>query len=401
MINYDKFAEAQPSVLATLGDLAQPVIYVRGSGSISSLVFETVYRIPVELGMKLYDKLHNSNNDIVKGDKVFFVPKQSATSYKLKDMVNSLDASVVKTYDNANVIVFPSTIVTQDYNYRHDLELPKAPKVNRDLGNDCLLHFTSASYVLNNEYQSLYGKKHQFQKLESMMNSGYSQLCCNDIYDFSRCIYNSFPTTDLPSTRSYDLSEYMYPVKSSDPHFLISGYLLNLLYCAAKNKVKLISQSNFFEKYKNNSMELNEESVKTILQMIKGSDEDKQLGVMLLCNSDYLDKPFYTWYLADYRGVYHAVDDFKRLKDVKHFITTSNFEKFAGMNGFDFWEYIVVEQNLGRKVFAEDEYAMTMIQKRLENEYIDRLPEPLKRLSQKGLASSNFVVNLVEQEGVE
>ena len=71
------------------------------------------------------------------------------------------------------------------------------------------------------------------------------------------------------------------------------------------------------------------------------------------------------------------------------------------MNGFDFWEYIVVEQNLGGKVFAEDEYAMTMIQKRLKNEYIDRLPEPLKRLSQKGLARSYFVVNLVEQEGVE
>jgi len=43
---------------------------------------------------------------------------------------------------------------------------------------------------------------------------------------------------------------------------------------------------------------------------------------------------------------------------------------------------------------------MDFIQKRLEKEYKDRLPESLNRLIQKGLGSSNFVVNLVEQEGV-
>jgi hypothetical protein len=396
MINYDKFAKVEPSVLATLGNLVQPMVYVRGTDYISHLKFETVYKIPVELGLKLLSKLYNSNDDIVKDDKVFFVPKQSATAYKLKDTVTSLGASVAKSYDKANVIVFPANVATRRHWLNTNIDIEAQ---NRELGNDSLLHFTKNSNVLNTAYKDLY-LKHGFKELYDLIESGYTEMICNDIYDLNRCIYNMIPQTDLPVTRSYELTEHLYPNTDSEDYCLVSGYLLNLLYYSAKNKVKLISQTNFFEKYKINSMELNEESVKTILQMLKGSDEDKQLGVMLLCNSDYADKPFYTWYLADYRNVYHVVDSFKRLKDVKHFLTTSNFEKFAGMTGFEFWEYIVVEKNLGRQVFHEDNHAMDFIQKRLEKEYKDRLPESLKRLIQKGLGSSNFVVNLVEQEGV-
>lgn len=396
MINYDKFAKVEPSVLATLGNLAQPMVYVRGTDSSSNLKFETVYKIPVELGLKLLSKLYNSNDDIVKDDKVFFVPKQSATAYKLKDTVTSLGASVAKSYDNANVIVFPTNVATRRHWLNTNLEIEAQ---NRELGNDSLLHFTKNSYVLNTAYKDLY-LKHGFKELYDLIESGYKEMICNDIYDLNRIIYNQIPQNSLPVNRSYELQEYLYPNTDSEDYCLVSGYLLNLLYYSAKNKVKLISQYNFFEKYKTNSVELNEESVKTILQMLKGSDEDKQLGVMLLCNSDYIDKPFYTWYLADYPGVYYAVDSFKRLKDVKHFLTTSNFERFFGMNGFDFWEYIVVEKKLGRQVFHEDEYAMNSIQARLEKEYRNHLPEPLKRLIQKGFGSSNFVVNLVEQEGV-
>lgn len=396
MINYDKFAKVEPSVLATLGDLAQPMVYVRGTDSSSNLKFETVYKIPVELGLKLLSKLYNSNDDIVKDDKVFFVPKQSATAYKLKDTVTSLGASVAKSYDNANVIVFPANAATRRHWLNTNLNIEAQ---NRELGNDSLLHFTKNSNVLNAAYKDLY-LKHGFKELHDLIESGYKEMICNDIYDLNRFIYNAFPQNSLPVNRSYELQEYLYPHTDSEDYCLVSGYLLNLLYYSAKNKVKLISQYNFFEKYKTNSVELNEESVKTILQMLKGSDEDKQLGVMLLCNSDYIDKPFYTWYLADYPGVYYAVDSFKRLKDVKHFLTTSNFERFYGMNGFDFWEYIVVEKKLGRQVFHEDEYAMNSIQARLEKEYRNHLPEPLKRLIQKGFGSSNFVVNLVEQEGV-
>ena len=86
---------------------------------------------------------------------------------------------------------------------------------------------------------------------------------------------------------------------------------------------------------------------------------------------------------------------------MKGIIEENNFEKFSGMTGFEFWEYIVVERKLGRQVFHEDDHAMDFIQKRLEKEYKDRLPDALRRLIQKGLGSSNFVVNLVEQEGVE
>lgn len=396
MINYDKFAKVEPSVLATLGNLAQPMIYVRGTDYIQNLKFETVYKIPVELGLKLLSKLYNSNDDIVKGDKVFFVPKQSATAYKLKDTVTSLGASVAKSYDNANVIVFPANVATRRHWLNTNIDIEAQ---NRELGNDSLLHFTKNSNVLNPAYKDLYLK--HFKELYDLIESGCTEIICNDIYDLNRIIYNRIPQNDLPVNRSYELAEHLYPHTDSEDYCLVSGYLLNLLYYAAKNKVKLISQTNFFGKYKINSMQLNEESVKTILQMLKGSDEDKQLGVMLLCNSDYADKPFYTWYLADYRNVNHVVDSFKRLKDVKHFLTTSNFEKFAGMTGFEFWEYIVVEKNLGRQVFHEDNHAMDFIQKRLEKEYKDRLPESLNRLIQKGLGSSNFVVNLVEQEGVE
>ena len=268
------------------------------------------------------------------------------------------------------------------------------------MGNDSLLHFTKNSNVLNVAYKNLY-LKHGFKELYDLIESGYKEMICNDIYDLNRIIYNQMPQSSLPVNRSYELAEHLYPQTDSEDYCLVSGYLLNLLYYSAKNKVKLISQSYFFEKYKVNSVELNEESVKTIIQMLNGSDQDKQLGVMLLCNSDYSDKPFYTWYLADFRGVYYAVDSFKRLKDVKHFLTTSNFERFFGMTGFEFWEYIVVERKLGRQVFHEDDHAMDFIQKRLEKEYKDRLPDALRRLIQKGLGSSNFVVNLVEQEGVE
>lgn len=397
MINYDKFAKVEPSVLATLGDLAQPMVYVRGTDSSSSLKFETVYKIPVELGLKLLSKLYNSNDDIVKDDKVFFVPKQSATAYKLKDTVTSLGASVAKSYDNANVIVFPANVATRRHWLNTNLDIEAQ---NRELGNDSLLHFTKNSHVLNTAYKDLY-LKHGFKELYDLIESGYTEMICNDIYDLNRIIYNHIPQNSLPVNRSYELQEHLYPNTDSQDYCLVSGYLLNLLYYSAKNKVKLISQSYFFEKYKVNSVELNEESVKTIIQMLNGSDQDKQLGVMLLCNSDYSDKPFYTWYLADFRGVYYAVDSFKRLKDVKHFLTTSNFEKFSGMTGFEFWEYIVVERKLGRQVFHEDDHAMDFIQKRLEKEYKDRLPDALRRLIQKGLGSSNFVVNLVEQEGVE
>jgi hypothetical protein len=178
-----------------------------------------------------------------------------------------------------------------------------------------------------------------------------------------------------------------------------SGYLLNMLYYAAKNKIKIISAENFENKYCDSMTILDKESVNTIIQMFSGTDQDLTLASILLANSDHEEKPFYLWYIMDKISLWRLEQN-KRVKDVKYFVENSNATKYAGITGAEFYEHVLKELKKP-EIFTEDGYAFDTISKKMIEEYVKSLPNAIQRLIKSDAIQADFVVKLPVQQGVE
>jgi hypothetical protein len=376
MITFNQFGEVDPSVKAALGNHISEVYFVkRNRDNYHHPSFHKVYRLTLEVGLKLLNKMTSSNDDIVSGDKVFFVPGNKMSAMKLKDSIEKQGAKLSKTYDTASVIVFPQDIYfTHVYSYRTnvDFTIPCTNYKDSFSGNTLISH-SDHHFVVDNA-------------------SNYPK---NKLPDKTRGTVYISPNGTYSLTQGTDgLME-----RVDEETLAFSGYLLNMLYYAAKNKIKIISAENFENKYCDSMTILDKESVKTIIQMFSGTEEDTTLASILLANSDHEEKPFYLWYIMDKISLWRLEQN-KRVKDVKYFVENSNATKYAGITGAEFYEHVLTELKKP-EIFTEDEYAFDTISNKMLSEYVKSLPNAIQRLIKSDAIEASFVVKLPVQQGVE
>jgi hypothetical protein len=375
MITFNQFGEVDPSVKAALGNHISEVYFVkRNRDNYYHPFFHKVYRLTLEVGEKLLNKMTSSNDDIVSGDKVFFVPGNKMSAMKLKDSIEKQGAKISKTYDTANVIVFPQDIYfTHLDNYQTETVIPYLLQKDSFSGSTLISHSDHYYYVKD---ASNYSENKLPDKTE-----GTVYLSPSGTYRLNR------------GTNGELLK------KVSEETLAFSGYLLNMLYYAAKNKIKIISAENFENKYCESMTILDKESVNTIIQMFSGTEEDTTLASILLANSDHEEKPFYLWYIMDKISLWRLEQN-KRVKDVKYFVENSNATKYAGITGAEFYEHVLTELKKP-EIFTEDEYAFDTISKKMIEEYVYSLPKSIQRLIKSNAIQADFVVKLPVQQGVE
>ena len=375
MITFNQFGEVDPSVKAALGNHISEVYFVKKNrDNYYHPFFHKVYRLTLEVGEKLLNKMTSSNDDIVSGDKVFFVPGNKMSAMKLKDAIEKQGAKISKTYDTANVIVFPQDIYfTHLDNYQTETVIPYLLQKDSFSGSTLISHSDHYYYVKD---ASNYSENKLPDKTE-----GTVYLSPSGTYRLNR------------GTNGELLK------KVSEETLAFSGYLLNMLYYAAKNKIKIISAENFENKYCESMTILDKESMKTIIQMFSGTDEDTTLASILLANSDHEEKPFYLWYIMDKISLWRLEQN-KRVKDVKYFVENSNATKYAGITGAEFYEHVLTELKKP-EIFTEDEYAFDTISKKMIEEYVYSLPKSIQRLIKSNAIQADFVVKLPVQQGVE
>jgi hypothetical protein len=375
MITFNQFGEVDPSVKAALGNHISEVYFVKKNrDNYYHPFFHKVYRLTLEVGEKLLNKMTSSNDDIVSGDKVFFVPGNKMSAMKLKDSIEKQGAKISKTYDTANVIVFPQDIYfTHLDNYQTETVIPYLLQKDSFSGSTLISHSDHYYYVKD---ASNYSENKLPDKTE-----GTVYLSPSGTYRLNR------------GTNGELLK------KVSEETLAFSGYLLNMLYYAAKNKIKIISAENFENKYCESMTILDKESVNTIIQMFSGTEEDTTLASILLANSDHEEKPFYLWYIMDKISLWRLEQN-KRVKDVKYFVENSNATKYAGITGAEFYEHVLTELKKP-EIFTEDEYAFDTISKKMIEEYVYSLPKSIQRLIKSNAIQADFVVKLPVQQGVE
>ena len=374
MITFNQFGEVDPSVKAALGNHISEVYFVkRNRENYHDPSFHKVYRLTLEVGQKLLNKMISSNDDIVSGDKVFFVPGNKMSTMKLKDAITKQGAKTSKTYDTASVIVFPQDIYyTNISNYRSETSIPI---VQQGEG------FTNYTLVSNNDHHFIVNDPLRYPE--------------NKLPDKTKGAIYISPIGTYPLQRSNGgLME-----KIDEETLIFSGYLLNMLYYAAKNKIKIIAAKNFEDKYCESMTILDKESMSTIIQMFSGTDEDVTLASILLANSDHEEKPFYLWHIMDKISLWRLEQN-KKVKDVKYFLSNSQAEKYAGFTGAEFYEHVLRELKKP-EVFTEDEYAFDIITNKMIQEYVHALPKAIQRLIKNDAVKADFVVKLPVQQRVE
>lgn len=375
MITFNQFGEVDPSVRAALGNHISEVYFVKkNTADYYTPLFHKVYKLSIAVGEKLLNKMTSSNDDIVSGDKVFFVPGNKMSAMKLKDSIEKQGAKISKTYDTANVIVFPQDIYfTHLDNYRPETVIPCLHQKDSFSGSTLVSHSDHYYYVKD--------------------ASNYSE---NKLPDKTEgTVYISpLGTYRLNRGTNGELLE-----KVSEETLAFSGYLLNMLYYAAKNKIKIISAENFEDKYCESMTILDKESMQTIIQMFSGSDQDTTLASILLANSDHEEKSFYLWYIMDKISL-HRLEQNKRVKDVKYFIENSEASNYAGLTANEFYEHVLKELKKP-EVFVEDDYAFKTISNKMLSEYVKSLPNAVQRLIKSDAIEASFVVKLPVQQGVE
>jgi hypothetical protein len=294
---------------------------------------------------------------------------------KLKDAIEKQGAKISKTYDTASVIVFPQDIYfTHVYSYRSNIDftIPNNNDKYSFSGNTLISH-SDHHFIVDNA--SIYPK--------------------NKLPDKTRGAIYISPNGTYSLTQGTDgLME-----RVDEETLVFSGYLLNMLYYAAKNKIKIISAENFENKYCESMTILDKESVNTIIQMFSGTNEDLTLASILLANSDHEEKPFYLWYIMDKIPLW-KLEQNRRIKDVRYFVENSNATKYAGFTGAEFYEHALKELKKP-EIFTEDEYAFDLISKKMLQEYVDSLPNSIQRLIKRDAIQADFVVKLPVQQGVE
>ena len=372
MANYDVFAEVDPKVLSTLGDLVQPVTYCyRDSTNYGNLHISTIYRVEDKFIKAILKKIYNSTDDIVAKDKVFFTPKQECSAYKLKDITNKINAKVTKSYDNATVIMIPNSVLGYDVNGEATCRsvftfLKKQLLLKRDDE-----HTINYQYIKNLPVE-ITAKKHEYIYFDS---DSRMKIC-------RRILHDSDLNSELPTHRAYDLDDYLFPIikNSTAKYFYVSGYFLNLILHIKQNRVKIISEDNFFNKYSTPSMILNQDVVTTIKQMCKSNTRaDVLVGLSLLSNSDYKNKLYYTWKLANDAHVFSQVYSNRNLKDVRHFLDNSEFQQLQDMRPFSFWMHIIDNSLNALNEFKNDEVAMREVKASMQKQFHDSLPHGLQR----------------------
>ncbi len=376
MITFNQFGEVDPSVKAALGNHISEVYFVKKNrDDYYNPSFHKVYKLTSEVGLKLLNKMTSSNDDIVSGDKVFFVPGNKMSAMKLKDSIEKQGAKISKTYDTASVIVFPQDIYfTHVYSYRSDADFTIPHNYDKDsFSGNTLISHSDHYFVVDNA-------------------SNYPQ---NKLPDKTKGAIYISPNGTYKLTHGADgMME-----RVNEETLVFSGYLLNMLYYAAKNKIRIISAENFENKYCESMTILDKESVNTIIQMFSGTDEDTTLASILLANSDHEEKPFYLWYIMDKISLW-KLEQNKRIKDVKYFVENSNATKYAGITGAEFYEHVLTELKKP-EIFTEDGYAFDTISKKMIEEYVHSLPKSIQRLIKSNAIRADFVVKLPVQQAEE
>lgn len=390
MISYDVYAKVDPKVLSTLGDLVQPVTYCyKDTTNYSNIHISTIYRVEDKFIEAILKKIYNSTDDIVAKDKVFFTPKQEITSYKLKDITNKANAKVTKSYDNATIIMIPNCVLGYDADGKNTMGY------NDNFLRKNLIQKQDSEHTIDWQYDKNLPPeiKEGEHKYIYFANESRMKLCRQIINDDDL-------NSNLPTLRSYDLDDYLFPKTENlkVKYYYVSGYFLNLILHIKKNKLKIISEENFFKKYSEPSVVLNQDVVTTIIQMLKGSKADVQVGLSLLSNSDYKNKLYYTWKLANNPHVYSAVYCNRNLKDVRHFLDNSQFNQLQDMRAFSFWMHIIDNSSDALEEFKNDEIAINEVRKSMENQFYNCLPQGLQRAMREKLASCNFTIQLDAQQ---
>lgn len=375
MITFNQFGEVDPSVKAALGNHISEAYFVKNNrDDYFNPSFHKVYRLTLDVSQKLLNKMTSSNDDIVSGDKVFFVPGNKMSAMKLKDSIEKQGAKISKTYDTANIIVFPQDIYfTHAHNGRADFIIPCINHKD-SFTNNTLVSHSDHHYIVNDP--SAYPENKLPDK-----TIGSVYVSPVGAYRLSR-------------NHSSELLE-----KISEETVVFSGYLLNMLYYAAKNKIKVISAKNFEDKYCESMTILNKESTDTIIQMFSGTDEDTTLASILLANSDHEEKPFYLWYIMDKISLWRLEQN-KKVKDVKYFLENSQATRYSGFIAAEFYEHVLKELKKP-EIFTEDGHAFDTISKKMMQEYVYSLPKPIQRLIKSDAIQADFVIKLPVQQGVE
>jgi hypothetical protein len=347
---------------------------------------------------KFTNFLLDSDCDINEKDNVYFTPNQKNTNFKISSILSNLNCKKKNSVNTASVVVINDQVID-------DL------RTTSYLGTSAFYKLEKQySYLLNPEFVQFVHNPHQITFADIRSNDYEILVARPESWDFIRMLkarYLNITPKDLlsidPSITPIDLSggiygltDYMFDTVAKE-YTLISSALVNLVYTAVVNKKRVISEKRFIKKYDTSATILTRETVDTLSAMINSNQvEDRKLGLLLLSDSDYEEKPYYFWLIV----TKIRQDPFTRysetallqIKQIRTFAENSRFKYLIHEKSRpDIFLDDMSKKGINPFLTQEDKLEFEKILIRFISE---KLGSSIARLSENSILTLNYSMNL-------
>ena len=397
---FDMFDVAEPGAIKALGSNVLPVYYVSGITSEDEngyLQIKRLYLLDKDVFEKINNSILRSTKKVSKGNKVYFVPGCYNSGYKMREAVTSNGGKVTKDYDKADIIVFPKILGTGKSQEGGNGDMDSNPFSKTRMY--CAPNSGNAVESIKPQYNSLI-----YSATRASFNASEDNLfyinSSNNYYLYKTMInrydWNNSPILEEGSYTPWRLSALISERQHMNTHALVTGGFINLVYTAAKNKATVIDERSFMENNLKASTILNKDTIMMLTKMLRSTDDDQRLAAMLLCNSDYKEKEHYVYLISKSSGSY-CIDQFKRLKEVKNFLTESNFLEFSE---YKYVQYLNYLYNNGKSHYLKDEYFREVFIEGVNAEIKHSFHHYIQNAIKDSNIEISWTIKLPEPEGV-
>lgn len=253
----------------------------------------------------------------------------------LANETNNVDIKIKKKI-HKKAFILPGNDVTQDRLKQacaeHDI------KITNDLLKADII-ITNDHIIEEKQNSEAFGKR----AIMSELNNYYAYKFTPSYLDpttssTGRTVY----TIDLGNQSNFTDDESIWE------GYTIPGLAVNAAYQISVNNVDVVHEDNLLN-ISANLLELTDQMVEDIENLLKGSDDDRNVAGVMVPQIDYTKNKSLLWKLASNNK--YALDRFKRNKDLKHWIDRSDWDSIAYKNATEMVNYLEEREELTSEDF--------------------------------------------------
>ena len=270
-------------------------------------------------------------------DKVYICPGCKLPQFRIKEHLKSIKAIMTRDIERATVII-STDAMCDDVDNRY--------KANKQARTNKFYFIDDGMFAIR-KYDPLNKEETEEEYYSTILDDlGYvGEKIKNDhTKDVTKILLSantldniSWNNTMVRRDDCEDNEFYLYPI------------VMKVIYEILSKKIPVIHEDTFCE-YANSGLKLNDQNVfESIKMMMNGTPEDRNLAIEMISNSDFSDAEHELFYLAHN----HSNLGYRsRNKNLEYFLTASKYMMYAGMNKYEFIQYLQEENKLTKEAFS-------------------------------------------------